>query len=74
MEHNDWMSCDKAACLITALNDPAAYIIYSVPTGANYEEVTAVPENSYGDYHLKAAFHNLLTQCIEEYLQDFVPS
>jgi hypothetical protein len=44
----DWTSGFEAAYLIADLNEPAAHIVHNVPTGATYEEATAVVENRYG--------------------------
>jgi hypothetical protein len=56
-EHNGWTPGDKAAYLTVTLNEHAAYILHSVPTGAMYKEITAVLENPYADHHLEEAFH-----------------
>jgi hypothetical protein len=75
VEHNDWTPCNKAAYLIAALNEPAAHILYDVPTGVMYEEVTVALENRYSDHHLDEAFHTQLkrrTQLVSEFLQEFV--
>jgi hypothetical protein len=44
-KHNGWAPDDMAEDLIVVLNGPAANILYSVLTGATYEEVAAVLEN-----------------------------
>jgi hypothetical protein len=72
VEHNYWTPSKKATYLISASNDPAAHILYGVPTGAMYEEVTEVLENRYSDHYLEAVFHSQLkrrTQLIGESLQ-----
>jgi hypothetical protein len=55
-ERNGQTSGDKAVYLIICANKLAAHILYSVPTGANYEEVAAMLENRYGVHHLMEAF------------------
>jgi hypothetical protein len=64
-EHNGWKADDKTPYLIAALNNPAAHILHSVPTGAKYEEVTAVLENRYGYHHLEEAFHAQLRRRVQ---------
>jgi hypothetical protein len=51
VEENVWAPGD-AAYLIVALNEPATHILYSVLTGAKYEEVAAVLEDCYRDHCL----------------------
>jgi hypothetical protein len=55
------------------LNEPAAHILYSVPTGAKYKEVTVVLENHYGDHYLAETFHAQLrkSQHARKSLQEF---
>jgi hypothetical protein len=63
-EHNGWTPEDKTAYLISALNEPAALIVHSIPTRAKYT-VTAVLENRCGDHHLAEAFHAQLRRRVQ---------
>jgi hypothetical protein len=74
VDHNYWTPNEKASYMIAILNEPAAYILHGVPTGATYVEVTEALGNRYSDHHLKAAFHSQLkrkTQFISKFLQEF---
>jgi hypothetical protein len=60
VEYSGWTPSDKAEYLIAALNEPAAHILHSIPTGAKYREVTAILKNCYRD--LAEAFHAQLEE------------
>jgi hypothetical protein len=65
VEHKGWTPGDKASYLIAALNEPGTHMLHSIPTGATYEEVTAVVENRYGDHHLAEASHAQLRRRVQ---------
>jgi hypothetical protein len=72
--HNDWTPREKAAHVLSVLQDQAAHVLHSVPAVTSYEDIVGALRDRFGDHQLAAAYRSQLKARVQtggETLQEF---